>query len=143
MVARVERRSVDDLIEICRDGARGFQLAANSVSDPELKRIFGDAGKQREVYRAELLPFAVSLNAEGSTRAALHRRWMEVRERLKHDDDAAVLAEAIRGESAAAAAYAKALAGTLLPKARPIVQRQHDELCGVLRELTELSLPCS
>lgn len=40
MSARTERDTLNGLIEICRDGARGFRLAADHVADPELKQLF-------------------------------------------------------------------------------------------------------
>ena len=142
MAGRIEHDIVNGLIEICRDGAQGFRQAADSVADPELKRIFIDTARRREVYAAELLPFARSLGVDGTARGAWHRRWMAVKDVLTDHDESSVLAEAIRGELAAAAVYAGALVSMLPPNARPIVQRQHDEIRGVLGELNEFALPC-
>jgi uncharacterized protein (TIGR02284 family) len=145
MAARTERDTLNGLIEICRDGARGFRLAADHVADPELKRIFTDTAHQRELFAAELLPYAQRLggdnDAAGTARGALHRGWMMVKDAMTHYDEAAVLAEAIRGEAVAANTYAEATMGLLPPNARPVIERQYEAVRSVQRELDELALP--
>ena len=51
MAARTERDTLNGLIEMCRDAARGFQMAADHVGDPELKRLFEEAASQRDLLR--------------------------------------------------------------------------------------------
>jgi uncharacterized protein (TIGR02284 family) len=69
------------LIDTCRDGARGFQLAADHAGTPELKTYFANTSKQRDVFAAELVPIAQRLgggHAPGTVRGAIHRGWMKV-----------------------------------------------------------------
>ena len=145
MGARTERDTLNGLIEICRDAARGFRLAADHVADPELKRLFIDTARQRDVFAAELLPYAQRLGGDidprGTTRGALHRGWMIVKDAWTEHDESAVLAEAARGEAVAADTYAEAVSTILPPNARPVIERQFDEIRGVQRELDELALP--
>jgi len=147
MAARTERDMLNGLIEICRDGARGFQLAADRVSDPELKRFFTDAAGQRGLFAAELLPFAQRLGGEadagGTTRGKLHRGWMTIKNAMAKDDEHMVLDEALRGEEAAVDVYADAVTSLLPPNARPIVERQYEQIQGVQRELSEFARPCA
>lgn len=145
MTARTERDTLNGLIEICRDAGRGFRLAANHVADPELKRLFTDTARQRELFAAELLPYAHRLGgvdaSAGTTRGALHRGWMIVKDAWSEYDEAAVLAEAVRGEAFAANAYAGAVSNILPPNARPVIERQYDAIRGVQRELDEFAVP--
>lgn len=145
MAARTERDTLNELIEICRDGARGFRLAADHVGDPELKRIFVDAARQRDLFATELLPFAQRLGGEsdlpGTARGALHRGWMHLKDAMLHYDEHEVLAEALRGETFAANTYADAVMSLLPPNARPVIERQYDEIRGVQHELDEIALP--
>ena len=145
MAARTERDTLNGLIEICRDGARGFRLAAEHVADPELKRLFAETASQRELFAAELLPYAQRLggdsDARGTTRGALHRGWMVVKGAIQEYDEAAVLAEAVRGEAAAANTYADAVTSMLPPNSRPVIERQYHSIRSVQRELDELALP--
>lgn len=147
MAARTERDTLNGLIEICRDGARGFRLAADHVADPELKRIFSDASLQRELFAAELLPYAQRLggdnDAPGTARGSLHRGWMKIKDAITQYDESCVLAEAIRGEAAAANTYADAVMGLLPPNARPVVEAQYRGIREVQRDLDAISLPCA
>jgi uncharacterized protein (TIGR02284 family) len=146
MAARTERDTLNGLIEICRDGARGFRFAANHVADPELKRIFSDAALQRELFAAELLPYAQRLggdnDAPGTTRGTLHRGWMRVKDVITRHDESSVLSEAIRGEAVAADTYAEALTSVLPPNARPVIEQQYAAICETQRELQEIRVPC-
>lgn len=147
MAARTERDTLNGLIEICRDGARGFRLAANHVADPELKRLFSEAALQRELFAAELLPYAQRLGGEsdthGTARGTLHRGWMIVKDAMTKYDESTVLAEAIRGEAVAADTYADAVMSLLPPNSRPVIERQYETIRGVQRELDELALPAA
>jgi uncharacterized protein (TIGR02284 family) len=144
-MGRTERDILNGLIEICRDGARGFQLAADHVSDPALKHLFADAACQRDLFAAELLPFAQRLGGEsdtdGTARGKLHRGWMALKDAIMRSNDAQVLEEARRGEAAAVAVYAEAMTNLLPPNARPVVERQSEQVRGVLAELSEFALP--
>ena len=146
-MGRTERDILNGLIEICRDGARGFQLAADHVSDPALKRLFTDAAGQRDLFAAELLPFAQRLGGEsdsdGTARGKLHRGWMLLKDSVMRSDEAQVLEEARRGEAAAVGVYAEAITNLLPPNARPVVEKQYEQVRGVLAELSEFALPCA
>jgi uncharacterized protein (TIGR02284 family) len=143
MAGRTERDTMNNLIEICRDGASGFRLAADHVADPDLKRIFTDTARQREVFAAELLPYAQRLGGDtpsnGTARGALHRGWIRVKDALTGYDESAVLAETVRGEAVAADVYADAVMNMLPPNARPVVERQYEAIRGSQRELDELN----
>jgi uncharacterized protein (TIGR02284 family) len=147
MSARSERDTLNSLIEICRDGTRGFGLAADQVSDSGLKRIFSDTALQRERFVSELVPLAQRLggedDADGTAKGALHRGWMRVKDAIAKYDDGMVLTEAIRGEAHAADAYADALMSFLPPDARPVIERQYNAIRDVLLDLEEITLPCA
>jgi len=147
MAARTERDTLNGLIEICRDAARGFQLAADHVGDPELKRLFEEAASQRDLFAAELLPFAQRLgggaDADGTARGKLHRGWMWVRDAVSPFDERMLRGEALCGEAASVDAYADAISSLLPPNARPVVEQQYERIRSVQRELSEFALPCA
>lgn len=147
MNVRTERDTLNHLIEICRDGMRGFQLAADHVSDLELKRIFMDTALQRELFASELVPIAQRFgggnDADGTAKGALHRGWIRLKDAMAKYDDGMVLTEAIRGEAHAADAYADAVASYLPPAARPVIERQYRAIQEVQRELGQMALPCA
>lgn len=142
MSARTERDTLNALIETCRDGARGFQLAADHVGARDLKEFFAEAARQRDRFAVELVPYAQRLggsqDAEGTALGAVHRGWMKFKDAIGNYDEDMIMAEAIRGENAAANAYAKAVMGVLPPDARPIIDRQYEQIRDAQRELEQL-----
>lgn len=147
MAARTECDTLYGLIDICRDGARGFRLAADRVADPELKRLFTETARERELFAAELLPYAQRLGCDhdvrGTARGALHRGWIVMKDAITEHDEAAILAEALRGEAVAARTYADAVTSLLPPNSRPVIERQYASIRGVQRELDEIALPAA
>ena len=141
MARETERDTLNRLIETCRDGALGFRLAADHVTSPGLKKLFDDASHQRELFADQLEPFAERLGAKvahtGTPAGTLHRAWMMVKDASTRYDEDAILAEAVRGESAAANTYASAVLGVLPPTARGLIEKQYAEILGVQRQLEE------
>jgi uncharacterized protein (TIGR02284 family) len=144
MSARTERDILNSLIEACRDGARGFQLAADHVGSQDLKEFFAESARQRERFAAELLPYAQRLgggqDGEGTALGAVHRGWMMLKDAVTKYDEDAIMVEAIRGENAAANTYADAVTDVLPPEARPIIDRQYEQIRNAQRELDQLRL---
>lgn len=144
MPARTQRDTLNALIESCRDGARGFALAADHVVSPDLKEFFTATGRQREHFADELLPYAQRLgggqDAEGTALGAVHRGWMKFKEAITNYDEDAVMGEAVRGEASAANTYAEAVMDVLPPDARPIIDQQYEQIRLAQRELDQLRL---
>ena len=141
MARNTERDTLNRLIETCIDGSRGFRLAADHVASPGLKKLFEDVSHQREEFATELEPFAERLGGgetpDGSTAGRLHRAWMMVKDASTHYDEDSILAEAVRGEAAAANTYANAVLGVLPPTARSLIERQYATILNVQRQLEE------
>jgi uncharacterized protein (TIGR02284 family) len=144
MSARTERDTMNALIETCRDGARGFQLAADLAGSQDLKEFFAETARQRERFAAELLPYAQRLgggqDADGTALGAVHRGWIAVRDAWAKYDEDALMVETMRGENAAANTYAEAVMDVLPPDARPIVDRQYEQIRAAQKELDQLRL---
>lgn len=139
MAARTERDTLNMLIETCRDGARGFRLAADHVATAQLKEFFLDTARQRELFATELVPIAQRLgganDTPGTARGTLHRGWMKLKDAMTNYDEDAVIQEAVRGEAAAADAYAEAVMSFMPPNARPIIEKQYEQIRNVQRDL--------
>jgi uncharacterized protein (TIGR02284 family) len=132
MGEQTKRAVLNQLIETCKDGERGFLYATNYVKDPLVKAIFTEAASQRQRFAVDLMPHAQRLGganeADGTTTAALHRGWMTIKDTLTGHDAKAILREAERGEEAALAAYKDALEGMLPPSTRDVIERQYAEV---------------
>lgn len=123
---------LNDLIETCRDGERGFREAAEHVRDGQVKRLFDGYSQQRRTFAGELEEEVRRLGGEpekgGSVAGAMHRGWMETKGALTGDDDAALVSEAERGEDTALRRYQEALDTELPQEIRARVQRQYTEV---------------
>ena len=123
---QTERGTLNHLIELCRDGERGFRHAANHVQDPVLKTLFLELAAQRERFVEALRPHAQRLggaaDADGTATGALHRGWMSLKDSVGPHQDAAIVKEAERGERAALAAFEEAIDGIVPPDSRELIE---------------------
>jgi uncharacterized protein (TIGR02284 family) len=121
---------LNDLIETCEDGMKGFRTAADSVKSPEARTFFNDRIRLIERGEQELKDEVRRLGGDpenrGSVSGALHRGWINIKSAITGKDDAAILAEAERGEDAAVKNYENALKKDLPPDVRRMVQRQYE-----------------
>lgn len=128
MAERTERGVLNHLIEICKDGERGFRAAAEYVKEPSLKTLFTELATQRGQFAADLLPHAQRLGgdaaSEGTSAGTLHRGWMNLKGLVPGAHDHAIVSEAERGEHAAQRAYQDALNGMIPPTSRDTIERQ-------------------
>ena len=129
---RSEREVLHRLIEICRDGERGFRAAAEYVGDPSLKAFFNELARQRGAFAIDLEPHLHRLggrtDGEGTSAGALHRGWMNLKGHVPGHGDHSIVVEAARGEHAALVAYDDALHGMLPPTVSGVIEAQRDAI---------------
>ena len=127
-----ERWVLNHLIEMCRDEELALRYAADHVQDPSVRTLFVELASQRAQFAVDLLPYAQRLGgaktADGTTRGALHRGWMAVKDALIQHSDKRAITEAEHAEELALATYEKALDEMLPPTARDVVERQSAEI---------------
>lgn len=132
MAERTERGVLNHLIESCKDGQEGFLNAADHVEDPKLKSLFEEMAAQRGRIAEALAPHAQRLGGEntgeGSGAAALHRRWIDIKSRLRKHDDNAIVVEVERGDGFTLHAFQEALEGMLPPESRDVIEGFYNEL---------------
>lgn len=129
MADRTELGVLNHLLEICRDGQRGFMFAAQHAGAPEVRDLFVTLADERGRLGDELVPHVHRLGGqattEGTTAGAIHRGWMNLKNTVTRHHDDVLLAEAERGERVAIDAYREALAGMLPPTVSDLVEQQH------------------
>lgn len=128
-----ETRSIlNDLIETCKDGQKGFEDAAHHVKDPSIRALFNEYSQQRAQFAGELQQEVMRLGGEpektGSTMGAVHRGWIDFKAKFTGDSDAAVVAEAESGEDSAKEAYEKAIKKDLPFNIQSIVAKQLEQI---------------
>jgi uncharacterized protein (TIGR02284 family) len=135
---------LDDIVDSCKDAERGFLNAAHRVNDLAVQSLFLEIASRRRQFAEDLLPHihrdGGATEAEGTRIGALHRGWMTIQDALTGDNDAAIIREVARGETAALATYEDALEGTLPSDTRELIERQHNEIEESLNRLQLLRI---
>jgi len=122
--------TLNDLLEISRDGEQGFRTCAEGVESPNLKVVFESAARRCAGGAAELEAKIRSIGGVpaqgGSISGSLHRAWTNIKSTITGMSEHSVLAECERGEDAAKAAYEAALQKSLPADVRTLVERQYE-----------------
>lgn len=123
---------LNNLIETCKDGQKGFQEAAEKVHCNELKAELQSYSRQRAEFAAALQSEVARLGVEpeksGSMAGAIHRGWINLKTALTSNDDQAVISECERGEDSAVAAYQDAMKADLAPQVTALVSKQYQSV---------------
>lgn len=130
--------TLNELIELNRDGQNGFQEAAGKIEDPQIKAFLLEQSLSRAKFIGELQSEVRSMGSEpetdGTIAGALHRGWIDLKSALGGGDHA-ILAATETGEDRAITKYTKALEETLPAPVRDMAERQllsvkqaHDKL---------------
>jgi uncharacterized protein (TIGR02284 family) len=119
--------TLNNLIETCRDGQNGFREAAENLKGPELKSYCLEQSQKRAQFVGELQQEVRNLGGDpektGSTAAAMHRAWIDLKSALG-GGDAAIMASCEQGEDSAVEQYEEALKLNLPVSVRNIIERQ-------------------
>lgn len=120
--------TLNGLIETCKDGQDGFKTAAEGVERSDLKSTFYELAQQRSQFAGELQALVRELGGDpestGTTTAALHRGWINLKSAITGKDDASILDECERGEDSAKKNYEDAAKMTLPSNVSGVVQQQ-------------------
>ena len=123
--------TVNDLIEVLKDGQKGFEAAAEDAEWADLKLTFQRFSDQRAKFATDLQALVAAQGEEpqddGTLGGALHRGWIHLKSALTTRDDVAILEECEQGEDAAVKAYRSALACDL-GNAHAVVAQQAAEV---------------
>jgi uncharacterized protein (TIGR02284 family) len=119
---------VENLIETCKDGQKGYQDAAEHAKRSDLKTYFNEQSSERGRFGQELQAELSKLGktdkkVSGSVAGALHRAWIDTKAALGGGDKT-ILESVEKGEDNAKETYQKALSGSLPANVSDIVRRQ-------------------
>ncbi len=120
---------LQDLLSINIDSERGFEEAAESTNDPQLKSLFREFSQRRSHNAAELRQYINSAGREptnsGSVSGTLHRWWIDAKQVMTGKDAASILVEAERGEDSIKHEYEDVLEKVDGGSARDVIERQY------------------
>ena len=129
---------VENLIETCKDGQKGYQDAAQHVKRADLRGYFNEQSAERGRFAQELQIELSKLGkpdkkVSGSVGGAMRRAWLDTKANLGGGDKT-ILESVEAGEDGASDMYKKALSGTLpaslmelVRKQAAVVQKAHDK----------------
>ena len=127
-----ERWVLNHLIEMCRDEELTLRFAAEHVTNPAVRTLFGDLASRRAEFAAQLVPHAERLGgteaSEGTTRGALHRRWVAMKDVLLGHNEQTLIQDAESLERDTLSTFEKALEDLLPPTSRDLIEQQCAEL---------------
>jgi uncharacterized protein (TIGR02284 family) len=119
---------LQDLLSINIDSQRGFEEAAETTNDPQLRTLFRDFSQRRSHNAAELRECISAAGQEptnsGSVSATLHRWWIDAKQAMTGKDAQSILNEAERGEDSIKHEYEDVLGKTNDPGVRDVIERQ-------------------
>jgi uncharacterized protein (TIGR02284 family) len=130
---------IENLIETCKDGQKGYQDAATHVKRSDLKTYFNEQSLERARFAGELEAELIRLGkpdkkVTGSVSGTLRRAWIDTKVSLGGGDKT-ILESLEAGEDDAKESYQKALSGPLPGDVMEIirhqaasVQRTHDKV---------------
>jgi uncharacterized protein (TIGR02284 family) len=120
--------TLNNLVEISKDGEYGFRTSADYAKSPDLKQLFVRRAEECCQGAAELQALVLKLGGDpedsGTAMGAAHRGWVAVKGNLAGYTDLALLEETERGEDTALEGYRDALDSGLPPDVRSVVERQ-------------------
>lgn len=119
---------IENLIEICKDGEKGYKDAAEHAKRPDLKTLFTTQSSERGRFATELQSVLTKFGKtekkdSGSVAGALHRAWIDTKVGLGAGDKS-ILESVEKGEDEARDAYREAVGTHLPPDAADVVSRQ-------------------
>jgi uncharacterized protein (TIGR02284 family) len=133
-------KAINDLVETCKDGEKGFKTAADNVDNPQLKAELTRFAQQRADFRSELESCAkqiggsventntvagVAMDAAG----AVHRGWINLKSAITGHNNKAILSECENGDAAALETYETVMKNSDIPvNVKTVIEKQHDEI---------------
>jgi uncharacterized protein (TIGR02284 family) len=130
---------VENLIETCKDGQKGYQDAAQHAKRADLKSFLSEQSAERGRFAQELQIELSKLGkpdkkVSGSVGGAMRRAWLDTKANLGGGDKT-ILESVEAGEDTSKDTYRKALSGALptslmeiVRKQATSVQRAHDKV---------------
>ncbi len=131
--------TLNDLLEICRDGQYGFTECAAHTKASDVKIVLTQRAEDCRLASVDLMALIKQMGGEcdegGTAMGAIHRGWVAAKGKLTGYSDLDMVNECERAEDVALAHYRKALNRNLPDAAHALVkqqaggaQRNHDQI---------------
>ena len=136
-----ETKAIKNVLDICHDGAKGYDRAADEVNNEEFRTIFHRLAQQRKLFIEELKNDMRDQGAElkdhGTVKGYFHRNWLDLKSAFSNKEDATIIEEAIRGEKEALDVYDHTLRAKIPLYIKERLQQQRKLIAGAIQQLNE------
>ena len=124
---------LNSLITTTIDSANGFERSAEDADVPQFIEMFREfAGERRQVVgrlQEHVRQLGGTPNDDGSLKADLHRRWVDLRDAISKGGDREIIEEVERGEDYLKSKYDAALAdGELSPGTLAVIREAYQSV---------------
>lgn len=113
------KNNLNHVVDICRDGAEGYNRAAERIDNSEISTIFRRLSQQRKLFAEELKNDArdlgVEINDMGTFKGFFHRNWLDLKSKVTNDDINTIVKTAKTGEHKAVDTYDEAINDEQMP----------------------------
>ena len=121
-------KTLNDLIEISKDGEYGFRTSAEHLHSSETRQLFMRHADECRQAATELQALVDRLGGKpetsGTIAGATHRGWVAIKSKLSTYSDKDILEDTETGEDAAMETYRDALQKEMPAEVRAVVERQ-------------------
>lgn len=136
-----EKKAIQDVLDICHDGVKGYERAAKDVHNEEFKTIFNRLAQQRKLFIEELKNDMRDRGAEledsGTVKGYFHRNWLDLKGRISDKEDAAIIDEARTGEKEALKVYEESINSDVPRYIKDRLAQQKRLIAGAIEQLNE------
>jgi len=114
------KNDLQKIIEICKDGVKGYETAAENIRNDEMKTLFLRLSQQRKAFIEDLKNEALKLGIEpeesASVQGFFHRSWIATKAVFSNNSNEKVIEESMTGEKAALETYDEVLGAPEIPR---------------------------
>lgn len=144
------QRALADLVETAKGGMKGYETAAESVENPQIKSELSRLAQQRASFvnelEAQARQYGLEIRDENTVEGvvmdaagAVHRGWINLKSAISGNSTDAILNECENGDAAALKTYEQALEVDTMPTdLRNLIERQHHDILEAKNRLTTL-----
>ncbi len=134
------KNDLQEIIDICKDSADGYEAASNNIEYQDLKTLFLRLSQQRRLFirvlKNEALKLNIDLNSSGTIKGFFHRNWMATKAVFSRKTNETIIKEGMIGEKAALEVYNSILENPELPQyLKDTLQEQQRLIKVVIRQL--------
>ena len=135
------KKKLERIIEICEDGSKGYETAANNVDNIELKTIFNRLSQQRKLFIEELKNEAriqgMDLSDSGSVKGFFHRTWLSTKATFSFNNEESVIESSLTGEEKAVEVYEENLTYEIPQNLKTMLEDQMRMIKGSIHQLNQ------